>query len=226
MFKSLVKNDDPVVLVITPLRELDRISNHTVDSIMCTSVHIHWISCSGNQNPYKNFDDALKWYQTTDTLPKYVIKMDNDIKADFDMIEKMVSTLDGSSDDVAYTYCDFGFEGTVNISFKAVPFNAKRLTMANYISSISMMKSEALEVIGGVETSDRYFRLLDWVLWLKFLKCGYKGVPTPDTSFVAYAGLNSVSSGSHYDYVEKYKRVYNDFILPMHPNKQDQNLFQ
>jgi hypothetical protein len=60
-------------------------------------------------------------------------------------------------------------------------------------------------------TDDRGFRLLDWALWLKFLKRGYVGVPTTKTSFVAISSASSVSSRGHQDYNEKRKWVLENF---------------
>ena len=215
MFKFIISDNNPRVLIITPLKECFTISDYTISSVIGTNVPIHWVSYSGDQNPYKNFDCALQYYKRFHTVPEYLIKIDNDIKAEPNMIDSMVNTLDNSHDDIAYTYCDFKFEGTINMSFKAIPFNADRLMKSNYISSISMMRYKVLQQIGGVEVDDKYFRLLDWALWLKFLSKGYHGVPTVGTSFIAHSSKNSVSSGSSHDYIIKHKNVYNDFIKPM-----------
>jgi hypothetical protein len=72
-----------------------------------------------------------------------------------------------------------------------------------------------LENIGGLVTSDDYFRLLDWALWLKFLRNGFIGHPISGCSFVAEASKGKVSSGSQEDYILKHRLVTNDFVIPI-----------
>ena len=215
MIDFIKHSSDVELLVITPLRKKDKIDQRTIDTISSNDINFDWISFSGDNNPYKNIDIALKLYKKTHNLPKYIIKVDNDIIAKPNMLDNMKVTLDKSSSDVGYTYCSFRFTGAIRIHFGAKPFSKNDLFKCNYISSISMMKSDVLEEINGVVTDDKYFRLLDWALWLKFLRFGYIGEPTLNTSFVAYASGNSVSAGSHSDYVKKSLNVYNDFIKPI-----------
>jgi len=215
----IINNKNPELLIITPLRINDNILQETYDSVSKTNISIHWIKYCDNKNPYKNFDTALTLYEKNYSLPKYIIKMDNDIIVQPNMLEQMVKTLNNSLDQIAYTYCDFSFTGSINISFNAKEFDINHLLQSNYISSISMMKSEHLKKIGGVVTDDKYFRLLDWALWLKFLYHGKIGKPTLNTSFIAYASPNSVSAGSSKDYQKKLRYIINDFVIPIKKNK-------
>ena len=215
MLNYIIDDDNPQLLIITPLRKSDTVSDETFNSVTQTNVACSWITYQDNQNPYKNFDTALKLYFDTTFLPKYIIKMDNDIIVQPTMLEQMVETLEVSQEMVAYTYCDFSFTGAINMKFPAKPFDVNQLLHSNYISSISMMKSNHLQSIGGVVTDDKYFRLLDWALWLKFLLDGKIGEPTRDTSFVAYASPKSVSAGSSDDYQKKAQHVIEDFVVPI-----------
>jgi len=215
MIKFLLQQTNPQLLIITPLKKGDKVSTETYKSVGITNVASDWIIYEDNQNPYKNFDDALRLYLLTHNIPKYIIKMDNDIVVQETMLEQMVETLEGSQEMVAYTYCDFSFTGAVNMEFKANKFDINQLLQSNYISSISMMKSSHLKDIGGVVTDDKYFRLLDWALWLKFLLNGKVGEPTPNTSFVAYASSKSVSAGTPEDYKKKAQLVMEDFVVPI-----------
>jgi cellulose synthase/poly-beta-1,6-N-acetylglucosamine synthase-like glycosyltransferase len=148
--KIVKQCEHPKLLVITPLRLSDKISDKTLSSISNNKVPFTWISFSGEGNPYKNFDLGLKIYEMNYSLPDYIIKMDNDIIAKDGMLDKMVACLDGSSENVGYAYCAFRFTGAIEVSFGARPFNRVDLTKYNYISSISMMKTEILKKIGFV----------------------------------------------------------------------------
>jgi len=215
MINFIIKNNNPKILVISPLKEGDIISSKTYSSVIQNTISIHWISFEGSGNPYKNFDIALKEYQKQYPTPDYIIKMDNDIICKNNMLDNMQKVLKSSHEHIAYTYCAFKFVGNINVSFKAESFNIDKLLQQNYISSISMMKSKCLEQIGGVVTDDKYFRLLDWALWLKFLYQGKIGVPCKTTSFVAYASKNSISARSNEDYIKKASHIINDFVMPI-----------
>jgi hypothetical protein len=217
MLYCINKNKKPDVLIITPLFKNDIISDKTLNIIQDNNIKIDWFSFTGIENPYKNFNNALQLYKKNFNLPNYIIKIDNDIIAKLNMLYDMKKTLDNSNSNVAYTYCSFNFTGYINLKIKAIPFNPHKLGKSNYISSISMMKSDCLEKIGGVVTDDKYFRLLDWALWLKFLNNGYIGSVT-DTSFTAYASENSISNRGFKDYKEKALRVIEDFYVPYRLN--------
>jgi len=214
MLYIIEKSKRPDILLITPLAKGDTISDKTTKSIKKNDIEMDWICLSDNQNPYKNFDTALKIYEKKYNLPDYIIKIDNDIEVEENMLSSMMQTLENSLNNVAYTYCSFSFTGSINLSIPAVPFNPEKLGICNYISSISMMKSSHLKDIGGVVTDDKYFRLLDWALWLKFLNYGYMGAPNYFTSFVAYASENSISNRGFEDYKIKAQRVIEDFFVP------------
>ena len=219
MINYIVKDRNPQLLVISPLKKGDVISHDTLTSVHRNNISMHWISFEGDGNPYQNFRTALQLYSFTNDIPEYMIKMDNDIVCDDEMLDKMYSTLHHSQEEVAYTYCAFRFTGSINMTFVADPFNIERLLQSNYISSISMMKSRHLEQIGGVVTDDKYFRLLDWALWLKFLYKGKIGIPCKTTSFTAFASGESVSARGPEDYKEKALRVMEDFVVPIRTDK-------
>ena len=76
------------------------------------------------------------------------------------------------------------------------------------------MKSKVLEETGSFVTDDKYFRLLDWALWLQFLRRGYIGQFVPETSFTAFSGKDTVSVRNQEDYRVKHIAVHQDFIQP------------
>ncbi len=211
MIKTIVRHPNPQILVITPLLTGHSISKETKKSIKRNKTPFVWISYLGPNNAYLNTQKAFNIYRNDYELPKYVIKVDNDIISQRGMLDEMYKTLEGSKDNEAYTYCPFSFEGYVNISFSAIPFDAERLRQNNYISSISMIKTKRLIECGLFVTDVRGERLLDWALWLKLLKRGYIGVPTQKTSFVAISNKDNVSSRSNDDYQQKRRWVLENF---------------
>jgi hypothetical protein len=216
MFNYIVKNNNKVeLLIITPLLPNHKISKETKIGLKRNEVKFDWISYSGNNNIPTNFDLGLTEYLNSNKKPKYVMMVDNDIKPSRYMLDNMVSVLDRTDDDIAYCYVDFEFKGEVNQGFKNIQFDPIRLTKHNYISSNSMIKLDKLIEIGGVVKDSTYQRLLDWVLWLKFLSFGYHGILSLKGSFIAISNKGSISSRSDEDYKLKYNLVYNDFIKPM-----------
>jgi hypothetical protein len=211
MIKYIVRHPNPQILVITPLLTGHSISKETKNSIKRNKTPFVWISYLGPNNAYLNTQKAFNIYRNDYELPKYVIKIDNDIISQRGMLDEMYKTLESSKDDEAYCYCPFSFQGHINISFPYTPFNAERLRQNNYISSISMIKTKRLVECGLFVTDVRGERLLDWALWLKLLKRGYIGVPTQKTSFVAISNKDNVSSRSNDDYQQKRRWVLENF---------------
>ncbi|MCK5021582.1 MAG: hypothetical protein KAS32_31530 [Candidatus Peribacteraceae bacterium] len=212
MIKTVVRHNKPKILVITPLLTGSKISKETKKTIKRNKTPFMWISYMGDGNPCKNTQMALNEYKKNSDLPPYIIKIDNDIIAQRGMLDTMVNTLEDAPHQVSYCYCDFEFKGSVNAKFLAINFDGEYLKKSNYISSCSLIKTKRLMGAGGWVTDDKGFRLLDWALWLKFLKRGDIGIPTSKTSFVAMASPTSVSARGGGDYLEKKKWVQDNFI--------------
>ncbi len=218
MIKVLVKCKDPEILVITPLKKGDKVSPETKKTLKRCDVPFHWITNMDTGNPYKNMVHPWRWYRKDNETPPYIIKIDNDLTCKRGMLDKLYESLVNSSKRVGYSYCCFKYRGQINVDFNNLDFSVDRLIQANYISSCSLMKSKILEETGSFVTDDKYFRLLDWCLWLQFLRRGYIGTFVPDTSFTAYAGKGTVSVRDQNDYREKHIRVHNDFVVPYMKN--------
>lgn len=203
MIKTIVKAHKPEILVITPLLTGDKVSKETKKTLKRCKVPFEWISYMGKGNPCKNSQLGLNEYKKRRTLPPYIIKIDNDIIAQRGMLDVMHIVLTNAPKEVGYCYCDFEFQGHINLKLPARQFNEKTLRDNNYISSCSLMKTNYFMEVGGWVTNDAGFRLLDWALWLKFLNKGYIGIATHATSFVAMSTPNSVSARSADDHREK-----------------------
>ena len=213
MIKRIVKCKNPEILVITPLGIGDKVSKETKKSIKRNKTPFEWISYMGDNNPAKNVSIAYKQYRKDNGgLPPYVIKMDGDITASRYMLDKMYTALTNSTPNIGYAYASFEFKGCINVRFPYREFNPTYLMKSNYISSCSLIRTQLLNQVGSWVTDDKYFRLLDWCLWLKFLKNGYIGVPVKNAHFVAKATPSSISCRSREDFNEKKARVKTDFI--------------
>jgi hypothetical protein len=143
-----------------------------------------------------------------------MIKIDNDIYMDNNLLDDMYHTIINADDNVGYVYCPFtyiAYDGAEMLF--DYPFNKKKLLDSNYISSNSMINRNMLEEIGGFVVDNKYVRLLDWCLWLKMLKHGYIGQRiSSDKSFTTPLVEGNVSSRGFDDYVIKRDRVIEDFI--------------
>jgi len=216
MIKKIVKCKNPEILAITPLKIGDKISKETKKSVKRNKTSFEWISYMSNNNPYKNTSIAYKQYKREHKkVPKYVIKIDNDIMTSRYWLDRMYNILEETDSKIGYAYTSFEFTGAISIKFPLKSFNKQSLTKSNYISSCSLTKTQLLDQIGGFVTDDKYFRLLDWCVWLKFLKSNIIGIPTPNANFVAYAKPSSISCKGPSDYKEKYYYVKKDFIDPL-----------
>lgn len=151
MIEVVHKSDNPEFLVVTPLRMGDTISKNTLKLINDTKSSFDWVSYSGNNNIPTNTSLGLSEYKKKFGQPKYIIKVDNDITANSNFLDSLYTTLKSSNDDVAYSYCSFSFvNGTQKISFKAIDFDSDRLLKGNYISSVSMIKTDLLDKVGRI----------------------------------------------------------------------------
>lgn len=214
MIKTLIQCKNPEILAITPLKKGDKVSPETKKTLKRCDVPFHWISYMGEGNPYKNMAIAHRNYAKDNEIPPYIIKIDNDLTCKRGMLDHLYHSLVESPAYVGYSYCCFKYRGRVNIDFENIYWNFDKLLQQNYISSCSLMRTNALIASGSYVTDNKYFRLLDWALWLQFLRRGFIGKFVPSTSFTAQAGAGTVSVRSQEDYIEKHRAVVNDFVLP------------
>lgn len=209
-------NENPQLLIITPLKTGDTISEDTLKTVKYNNLSFHWYSYGGDNNVMMNFCKGIAEYKReVGKSPPCVIKIDADTKWKFKTLDYMYQTLMNSKDSsIGYCYCSFEYKGTVNAKFPTIPFNSEKLKRSNYISSNSMILTDVYKRVSPV-ISDDYIRLLDWAYWLKLLYYGYKGIPCNNGSFVAKSKEKDVSSQGIEDYQEKYRRVYKDFVEPL-----------
>lgn len=214
MLTVVHKSKNPKFLVITPLRLGDEIYPNLMESIWINKTKFDWITYCGPDNIPLNTQNGLKEYCKNNKMPKYFIKVDNDIVFETDVLDEMYKTLKLSSNDIGYCYSSFMFTGMMNMQFGADEFNIKRLMGSNYISSVSMIKTSVFENTGGYIIDDKYIRLLDWAHWLYLYKRGYKGIPC-NGMFNAIVDKQGISNASSEDYFKKRELIIRDFVNPL-----------
>jgi hypothetical protein len=219
MYKIFHECEKPVILVITPLKPGDKISRETKVTTKRNDIPFVWVTYEGPNNPAKNTEIAYNIYKEWHKeMPPYVFKLDNDIVMSRGMLDKMFYTLDGerrNNTNVGYTYCGFKFTGVLHNEFPIQEFDIVKLLKSNYISYNSLIRTDSLEKCGGFITDNKYWRLLDWSLWLTMLSYGIIGKPTYRASFIAMSKAGNVSAGSNDEYAKKYRNVYDDIIQPL-----------
>lgn len=212
------KEKNPDILVITPLLTGHKISKETKKSIKRNDLSFEWIASRGDNNIPTNVWEGLNEYKKIKNLPKYYIMIDNDILLGRHMLDRLYSKIKKSKEDVAFAYASFQYVGHIHHNFPAAEYDIERLIKHNYISSNSMFKTDVVLNVGLV-TDDKYVRLLDWAFILKLFANGYRGIATPEANFIVMAGEDDISARSKYDYDLKRKRVIEDFVLPLLPER-------
>jgi len=215
---QIVREDDySEILVATPLLPGHKISRETKVTIKRNELPFTWITCTGEYNiPTNWWYGSRKYFQMRSTLKiPYILPLDKDIKLGRHMLDRLLAVIKQSSERHAFCYCSFEFKGAINRQFPCEPYDINRLIKGNYISSNSLIKYDYLEFIGGPVMEQKYKRLLDWALWLKFFQYGYIGIPCPEAFFTAYASEDSISAGTAQDYQIKARRVWEDFGRPI-----------
>ncbi len=214
MMKILHEDKNAEILVITPLLTGHLISSDTIKTIKTSTIPYIWASYEDKYKHAKNVQMGLDEYKKQyDNLPKYIQILDRDIVLGRKFLDRMYDVISVSSENCAFTFCSFKYSGYINAEFKPQQFNIERLMKANYISSNSMYKSEAIEKVGGFVTEEKYHRLSDWCMFLKFANNGYIGQPCYTTSFTAISTENDISAGGNKEYIETYKHVIKDYII-------------
>lgn len=214
MLTLVHKSKNPKFLIITPLRLGDEIYPNLMESIWINKIQFDWITYCGPDNIPTNTQNGLNEYCKNNKIPKYFIKVDNDIVFETDVLDEMYKTLKLSSNDIGYCYSSFAFVGKMTAHFPAQEFDINKLMNNNYISSVSMIKTKVFQNTGRYITDNKYVRLLDWAHWLHLYKLGYKGIKC-DGMFNAIIDKQGISNASADDYHKKRELVIRDFVNPL-----------
>ena len=224
--KIIHEDENPEVLVVTPLWPEHKISKETKTSIKRNKIKKLWISSEGPNNIPMNAKYGLLWAnQMKYDIPFYIM-IDRDITLGRYMLDRMAKNLMDNhrkQSRVVYTYANFEFKGHVNKKFPCQPFDINKLMQGNYISSNSMFFTSIVNEIGLV-TDDHFKRLLDWCFLLKLFYYDYIGTSCPSASFIAHSTKEDISAGSPQDYWVKQQRVMEYFIKPILEDKAKQGI--
>jgi hypothetical protein len=214
MLKIIKEAKKPKILIITPLLTGHTISNGTKTSIKRNDGTLYtWISYEGQRKHAANVQAGLEAY-TKMPLPTYMMILDRDIILGRHCIDRMFECIEGTPDNIGFVFSPFEYKGFVNATFGPLEYNINRLLVANYISSNSLYKLEAVRKVGFV-TEERYHRLSDWAMWLKMFKAGYIGKLCPNAFFTAISNKDDISAGSMEEYTTTKKEVFETFIKPI-----------
>lgn len=212
MYNEIFFKENPEILVITPLRETDSISIETLKSLSKTRVSFHWISYKSSDSCPGNAQRGLEEYQNRYSLPKYIIKLDNDVSLNEYFLDKLYLVLEDAGKNISYCYPNLSYYGRINLKIPAKDFSKKELKKGNYITSNSLIKSKDLLEIGGFVRDKEYIRLADWALWLTFLNKDKIGIPCKEAFLSSPITENSISAGSREEYIRVKNRIEKDLI--------------
>lgn len=107
------------------------------------------------------------------TSGDYLIFLDADTELSPALLKRFEETLETHPEiDIAYSAYEFGWE------FSLVPFDAERLTQANFMHMNSLLRRSAFP--GFDETLQKF---QDWDLWLTMVGRGSKALGLPDSLF-------------------------------------------
>lgn len=213
MLHIVLNCNNPDILVITPLLTGRKISKETKVSIKRNDVPFIWASYTSTEKHAKNVQlgiDAFK--KKFRYLPKYIQIIDDDISLNRGMLDKLHRSLNITSPEIGYAYCNFEYTGHVNLKIPVGEYNIDRLKNKNYISSNSLYKTEMLYNVGGFVTELEYNRLSDWAFFLKVHKLGFKGMYIPNTGFIAHSTKADISAGSIDEHTLTKKLIQEKFI--------------
>jgi len=120
-----------------------------------------------------------------DIKTPYVLFSDADIQWEKDALEKMVRELQENRRDVGFAYGGYYLQEPTMFKDKFrtfsgpignQPWDFETLLNHNYISTMSLIRREALCELGPKPWDESLKRLQDWDLWLNLAQRGWKGV--------------------------------------------------
>ncbi|MFW5847692.1 MAG: glycosyltransferase [bacterium] len=129
----------------------------------------------------------------------YVFFCDDDIILPKNILSEMYLAL-RHNPKIGYAYC--GYHGIVlhpeshpmrgNFRIPSRPFNATALKKGNYISTMSLIRSDVFPMF-----DEKLKRLQDWDIFLTLLSKGIEGIFLPNIEFYAYYLDEGITSNSN-----------------------------
>lgn len=122
---------------------------------------------------------------------------------------RLLQVTSQSDPSIGYSYCDYlgvvmpGVDhpmGSPTVwKHRAGDFSENRLRQGNYISTMSLVRTDLLR---GSPFDENLSRLQDWDLWLSLAARGVNGVWLPKTGFHAYYLDSGITSGDGISYAD------------------------
>lgn len=106
------------------------------------------------------------------TESEYILFLDSDCYLYPGMLREMVTQIDDNSD-ISFVYGNYRFIDKNNMEYISKPFDPYQLETMNYINTMSLMRRESFDVVGGFIEGQKYFQ--DWSLFYRMSKNGLKG---------------------------------------------------
>ncbi len=139
---------------------------------------------------------------------EYTLFSDSDVIWCPGALDKLVDAIERSGE--AYAYCDYGRGEPAD--WIAGEWSEKKLRSVNYISTMSVIRTEAIEACGGHPFDENIERLQDWDLWLTLLGAGFRGTYVPEILFHTKFLADGISMRT--DYQEAVNAVKKKHGLP------------
>jgi glycosyltransferase involved in cell wall biosynthesis len=197
--------NDPSIIVIIPCRSTDspEITLGSLAKQTCRDFSAHVVM----DYPHKGAPWARNFgLQQCPKSSPYVLFSDADIRWEPTALEAMTDTLVKAQHDEQYAapasmkqpwmtgYAYGGYylqEQTMfDDKFKTFrgpignePWNYETLLQRNFVSTMSLIRRDALNCLGPVPWDERLRRLQDWDVWLGLATQGWRGVWTGDVTF-------------------------------------------
>lgn len=129
----------------------------------------------GGASKARNFGFNILKNAVDTSKMKYTLFLDSDCQLLPGILQNMVDILDKHAD-ISFVYGDYEYDG--GGKFRSRPFNPYVLRTMNYISTMSMMRTE---IFKGFNEDLEYFQ--DWDLFYNLAKEGHKGYYLKETLF-------------------------------------------
>ena len=141
---------------------------------------------------------------------KYLFFCDDDIELKPIMLEVLLTKLHYSN--ASFAYCNYDRQGEITGQVKGVPWDIGILKSKNYISTMSLIKTEDFPEEGFDETLNRF---QDWDLWLRMAEQGKYGLHINETLFIAHYGKGDISCNraNLYQSINEIKKKHHKFII-------------
>lgn len=170
-FEVVLSEKDPELLIVTPLRKKDKINRECEQSILKGQSQIRkvWVTFKSKNSASFNRIEGYKKSKSflRKNLPPYLLFCDNDIEWFPGAFLQMINVLRQTEDNIGYCYCGFRYIGHRNIQFPPKPFDGEFLKRMNYISTMSIHKTETFKQYGKLDLNLQRYQ--DWDMWLNYL---------------------------------------------------------